>query len=499
MHVLSLTLLASFLAPQDPRNATIQLPKGHQVTGAMLADINIDERVDLVLACYDPATDKRSLRVHLRQAKRGTAFTSAPSRPPFAIDPDVVAFTFLDCSEEAGQELVLLTPELVAAVISKSNGAPDYRQLARHQLLWPAANSSAVVPLRSAAIDFDGDGQGDLLLPKPNGWSVLFQDRKDGAPTFDRTQTITLPKWENSLTKAVQSRGITSEGNAFNMRFGGGRPSGIGGMLVRTSTRTPQCKVLDLDENGLLDLVMYRNDSMHAAMQNKAGALTPTDQQLPLSPNRLKAFDPAFNVQWADFNGDRRTDLLLTSSAQRDGEVEVRVDVFLANQDGGWPDKPDSRLRMQQLARPPQLIDVNADGIDDLVCVTLRTSAMANLTSPKTASFDAQLTMYRNDGGAFVTPSLLSKQLPLVTDSRLRKPFLVVRPGRRGRPGDVLLHTNGHIERRFLNLKGKQLTMAKADARAPVPKRASILVADLIGDDILILTDGEVRHVSFRR
>ena len=48
MHVLSLTLLASFLAPQDPRNATIQLPKGHQVTGAMLADINIDERVDLV-------------------------------------------------------------------------------------------------------------------------------------------------------------------------------------------------------------------------------------------------------------------------------------------------------------------------------------------------------------------------------------------------------------------------------------------------------------------
>lgn len=493
------TLPTGVLSAQDPRTATIQLPVGHAVTGSMLVDINGDDRTDLVLACHNPKTGIRSLRTYLRQAKRGTAFASAPSQRPLNIDPDVVAFTFVDCTNAPGRELILLTPELVVAVVGDKDGAPDYVQLARHQLLWPAAEATILIPLRNAAVDFDGDGRTDLLLPKPDGWSVLFQDRDGDAPKFTRTAQFALPQWEDSIGKAVRGRGLSAEGNSIELRISDGKPADVAGMLVRTSTRTPWCKAIDLDKNGLLDLAMYRNDSMHAAKQLKAGALTPWEQPLPLPENRLKAFDPAFNVQWPDVNGDGYADLLLTTSAQRDGNIEVRVDVFLANANGAWADKPDSRLRMQQLARPPQLMDVDGDGTDDLVCVTLRTSAMANLTSPQAASFDAQLTMYHNNGKAFVTPSLLSKQLPLVTNSELKEPFLLVRPGRRGRPGDVLLHTNGHLERRFLNLKGKQLTMAKADARTPVPEKATILLADELGDDILILTGNEVRHVSFRR
>ena len=499
MHLLSLTLLAGILAPQDPRTATIQLPPGHEVTGTMLVDVNDDDRTDLVLACRNPKTGKRSLRTHLRQAKRGTAFTSGPSQPPFDIDPDVVAFTFVDCADAPGLELILLTPELVVAVAAGQAGALDYRRLAQHQLLWPAADPAAVLPLRTAAIDFDGDGHTDLLLPKPDGWSVLLQDRDGEAVKLARTATFTLPKWEDSIGKAVRGRGLSAEGNSIELRISGGKPVDVAGMLVRTATRTPPCKVIDIDNNGLLDLAMYRNDTMYAAMQLQAGSLTSWEQPLPLPPNRLKALDPAFNVQLPDVNGDGHIDLLLTTSAQQDGDIEVRVDVFLANAKGEWPDKPSSRLRMQQLARPPQLIDVNGDDIDDLVCVTLRTSAMANLASPQAAAFDAQVTMYRNDGKAFVTPSILSKQLPLVTNSELREPFLLVRPGRRGRPGDVLLHKSGHLERRFLNLKGEQLTMAKPDARTPVPDGATIVLADLLGDDILILTDAELRHVSFRR
>lgn len=493
------TLLTGVMAAQDPRTATIQLPAGHTVTGSMLVDINADDRLDLVLACFHAGTGKRSLRKYLRQAKRSAAFASTPSKAAFEVDRDVVAFAFVDCANAAGRELILLTPELVVAVVGEKDGAPDYVQLARHQLLWPAADTTAIVPLRNAAVDFDGDGRTDLLLPKPNGWSVLFQDRAGAAPKFTRTAQFALPPWEDSIGKAVRGRGLSAEGNSIELRISGGKPADVARMLVRTSTRTPQCETVDLDKNGLLDLTMYRNDSMHAAKQLKAGTLTPSEQPLPLPENRLKAFDPAFNVQWPDVNGDGHADLLLTTSAQRDGDVEVRVDVFLADALGAWADKPDSRLRMQQLARPPQLMDVDGDGTDDLVCVTLRTSAMANLTSPQAASFDAQLTMYHNDGKGFVMPSLLSKQLPLVTNSELKRPFLLVRPGRRGRPGDVLMHTDGHLERRFLNLKDNALTMAQADARTPVPEKSTILLADQLGDDILILTGNEVRHVSFRR
>lgn len=486
--------LALACAPQDPLTSTIQLPDGQTVTGAMRTDINQDGRMDLALACYDENTKKRSLRVHLREKSRKAAFKSTPSQKPYEIIRDVVAFTYVDCHVTPGLELVLLTPELVVAVVpSEPKGM---KQLARHTLVWPAANPAAVVPLPQSAVDFDGDGQTDLLLPKPDGWVVLFQD---GGGKFERTQSIDLPPREDGITKAVRGRGISAEGNTVEMRMRSGRPTDVAGMLLRTATRTPRCKALDLDNDGRLDVAMYRNEQMHAARQTSKGKFATATQPLPLPPNRLKAIDPAFNVQWPDVNGDGIADLLLTTSAKRDDEIEVRVDLYLADKSGTWSDKPASRLRMQQLARPPQLMDVDGDGKDDLVCVTLRTSAMGNLTNPNAASFDAQLTMYRNDGKAFVTPSILSKQLPLTTDSQLSRALLLVRPGRRGRPGDVLMNTAGNLERRFLNLKGGTLTMHKADAKTPIGKDSKTLIVDEFGDDILILTGSEVRHVSFRR
>ena len=491
-------LLATQLLAQAPKTATIQLPQSIVVTGTMLADIDGDKRQDLILACRHTATGKRSLRMHSRQ-NRGPAFSSKPAREPYEVDSDAIAFTFCDCTSDPGSELILLNAEHIVLVTTEKDGERDHKSLGRHPLIWPAAAAQRIVPLRQAAIDFDNDGRTDLLLPRPNGWSVWFQDQADGKPTFTRHADTTLPRWQDNVGTAVRGRSVSGDDNSFKLRISGGKPTNVAGLLVRTSTRTPQCHTLDLDGDGKLDLVAYRNGSMHAAMQGAAGALTAKEQPLPLSENRLKVIDPAFNVQWPDINGDGYADLLLTTSAQRNGEVETRVDLFLADSDGAWADKPDSRLRMQTLAGPPQIVDADGDGKDELVCVTLRTSAMAALTNPNATSFDAQLNIYNFEGGKLVTPSMLSRPLPLVTDTGLKSPFLIVRAGRRGRAGDVLLHINGNIERRFLNAKNKQLLLASSDARTPVPPKSRLLVADEIGDDILIVTGNEVRHVRFRR
>jgi hypothetical protein len=491
-------LLAAQLLAQDPKTAIIQLPPSIEVTGTMLADIDGDKLTDLVLACHHTTTGQRSLRVHSRQ-KSGPAFASKPSRAPYQLDSDAIAFTFCDCTDAPGQELILLSAERIALVVTEKNGERDYQPVGSHVLIWPAADDQRIVPLRHAAVDFDNDGREDLLLPHPNGWSVWFQDQAGGKPTFTRHADTTLPRRQSSISKAMGGRGAGGDSNGFQLRFGGGKSTGADGLLVRTSTRTPQCKALDLNGDGKLDLVAQRNGSMHAAMQTTAGKLTAKEQPLPLPENRLKVLDPAFNVQWPDVNGDGHADLLLTTSAQRDGAVEARVDLFLADRFGAWSDKPDCRLRMQTLANAPQVLDVDGDGKAELVCVTLRTSAMSALTNPKAASFDAQLNIYDFEDGKFTTPSMLSRPMPLMTDTRLKKPFLIVRPGRRGRAGDVLLHINDRVERRFLNAKNKQLTLASSDASSPVPPKSRILVADEIGDDILIVTGNEVRHVRFRR
>ncbi|MGK0302215.1 MAG: hypothetical protein ACI89X_003098 [Planctomycetota bacterium] len=500
IRLLTATLLGTSLAaaPQDPKTATMQLPGALEVTGTMLADIDGDKQMDLVIACHNPSTGKRSLRMHVRQT-RGVAFKSVPSRQPLELKDDVVAFTFCDCASAPGAELILLTPEIVFAVLTGKNGEPSYQPLARHQLVWPAADRDRVVPLANAAIDFDGDGRTDLLLPRPNGWSVLFQDRKGDKATFQRDAKTTLPRWQDTIDKAVRGRGISGNGNGFKLRISGGKPTDIAGMLVRAATRTPKCQAVDLDGDGKLDLVAHRNGTMYAAMQTKAGTLTMKEQPLPLSENRLKVIDPAFDVQWLDVNADRRADLLLTTSAQRDGAVEARVDLFLANTEGQWSDKPSKRLRMQTMAHPPQVVDATGDGKKNLVCVTLRTSAMAKLTGGGSDSFDAQVSIYGTSDGLFATPSLLSRAMPLATDSELKSPFLLVRPGRRGRAGDVLMIIDGHLERRFMNAKNNTLKLASPDARTPIPAGARLLLCDAVGDNLLLITGSEVRHLRFRR
>lgn len=491
-------VLATQLLAQDPITATIQLPPSIEVTDTMLTDIDGDARQDLVLACRHTTTGQRSLRMHSRQ-QRGPAFSSKPSRDPYVVDSDAIAFTFCDCTNAPGNELILLNAEHIVLVTIEKNGEHDHKSLGRHPLIWPAATAQRIVPLPQAGIDFDNDGLTDLLLPRPNGWSVWLQDQASGKPTFTRHADTILPRWQNNVGKAVSGRSVSDDGNNFKLRFSSGKPTNVAGLLVRTSTRTPQCHALDLDGDGKLDLVAYRNGSMHAMMQGATGELTAKEQPLPLPENRLKVIDPAFDVQWPDFNGDGHADLMLTTSAQRDGKVEARVDLFLADSNGAWADKPDSRLRMQTMAHPPQVVDADGDGKNELVCVTLRTSAMAAITDPNASSFDAQLNIYDFEDGKFVTPSMLSRPMPLVTNTQLKKPFLIVRPGGRGRAGDVLLHINGNIERRFLNAKNKRLQLASSDARSTVPRKSRILVADAIGDDILIVTNNEVRHVRFRR
>jgi hypothetical protein len=500
MGALSGVLIATVfvVSPQEPKTATIQLPEGHRVTDSLMVDVDGDSNKDLVLACLNTKTWQRSLRVYQRQT-RGPAFNSTPSKPPIQVDRDVVAFTYCDCNPSPGKELLLLTPEQVVLVTPDEEGRPSYTRLMRHQLVWPAADNQRVVALKDSATDIDADGLSDLLLPRPDGWTVWFQDRTKDSTSFTRKAERSVPAWQNALEKAMGKGGATIGEDSWQLRFSTSSQFARTGPLVRIATRTPQCQQIDFDGNGMLDLLMYRNGFIYAALQSSKGKLSDQNLALPLPPNRLTVLDPAFNLQWTDINKNGMADLLLTTSAQRDDEIETRVDLFRTSKEGTWSAKPTVRLRMQTLATKPQIVDADGDGRDDLVCVTLRTGSMPTIPTAQSSSFECLFSIYRNDDDQFQTPALIARPLSLITNSQFSKPFLVVRPGRRGRAGDVVMHIGGHLERRFLNRKAGRLTLSKADARTPVPKKARILAADPIADEILIVTNNEVRHVRFRR
>ncbi|MGC6486985.1 MAG: FG-GAP repeat domain-containing protein [Planctomycetota bacterium] len=492
--MIAAAILLAALAPQGPRVATVQVPEGVVVTDAALLDVDLDGATDLVLACRGPGDRGRSVQVHARQ-RGAQAFVSTPTTR-FPLDRSVIAFTFCDCSPEPGRELVLLTATTGAAVVSKADGAPDFRQLFRHALVWPAVRNDFAVALTDAVADLDGDGRDDLVLPGPDRWTAWFQ-REGGAFA---AQTVELPAWRDRVGDTLGGRGADARDGSLRLRVGNGLPIQATGALVRTSARTPPRALLDLDGDGRDDVVTRRNGLVFVGAQRQTGALERIERALPLPEDRLQLVDPSFDVQWPDVDGDGRRDLLLTTSAKRGDEVEARVDLFRADEDGGWPQRRSARLRMQPLGLPPQLVDADGDGRDDLVCVTIRVASMRDFTGSEKRTLDAQLTVFGCDGARFQKPPKLNVALQLATgDRRSRQPFLLVRPGRKGFPGDVLLRVDGAVERRLLGRQGDRLRLAAADARVPAAAGTAVQSADRIGDELLLRSGDEVRHVRFRR
>ena len=97
-------------------------------------------------------------------------------------------------------------------------------------------------------------------------------------------------------------------------------------------------------------------------------------------------------------------------------------------------------------------------------------------------------------------PPKLNVALQLgIGGSRSRQPFLLVRPGKKGFPGDVLLRVDGAVERRLIGRRSGRLRLADADGSAPAASGTLVRSADPVGDELLLVSGDEVRLVRFRR
>ena len=201
--------------------------------------------------------------------------------------------------------------------------------------------------------------------------------------------------------------------------------------------------------SGRADAMTVRNERVFTWHRRSDGTFESRERALPLPGDRLTLFDPAFDVQFVRIDGDARPDLVVTTSARRDEEVEVRVDLFRTREDGSWPERPDARLRLQTLARPPQLIDVDGDGRLDVVASTLRTQSLRGLTGDGPKSLDLQLNVFVNDGERFRQPAALAQVLQVNAREDGGGQPMHVLPGRAGTPGVLLVHDGDRLLRQI--------------------------------------------------
>jgi hypothetical protein len=218
---------------------------------------------------------------------------------------------------------------------------------------------------------------------------------------------------------------------------------------------------------------------------------------LPLPADRLALLDPAFEVQFADLNRDGRADLLLTTSARRNDEVEVRIDLFLQRDVAPvWAAKPDCRLRMQTVATAAQLVDADGDGRLDLVAITVRTDLLRGLTGEGKTSLQAQLNVFRGNASGFDVPAMLNQQLELpVRQGRQRSPFVHVLAGPAG--AFVLLRIEDRLALQPLQRADTRLRLLPPVWQVPIPPTSSPQLAHN-APEVLVIDKHELLHVSWR-
>ncbi len=493
---------AAHLAAQaDPAVATIQLPKPQVVAAATSADVDRDGLADLVVVAVDRGQRQRTVQVHLQQ-RGAVPFRAETHWPPYPLEADVVAFTFADVHAAPGRELVLLTPERAVAVVRGDGGSVDYVPLFACRLLWRAADRLLALPLIDACVDADGDGKDDLLLPQPDG-ALLVLDAAAGAAAVRRE--LVLPPWRNPASDAANG-GSQYLINRLKLEFQPGDDEGdsdrrrSGGALLELESRAPVVRLLDTDGDGTLELVAERNRTLWT-LPVAGGAVVA--RPLPMPADRLKLFDPSFDAQLADVDGDGKLDLVLASSASRDDEIEVRTDFhrgFAARSaDAASNQKPDTRLRTQAHARSPQLVDVDGDGKLVLVVVTLRVDALRALTGGDDVTLQAQCNVFRGTGERFVQPAMLARVLQVPVRRDGGGAFVHMLPGRDGaRAG--LLHRDGDTLV-LLPCTGAAGSAAFGDPQPvlKLPPKSQLELLDAATGLLAVVGDGELLVARIRR
>ena len=499
--LLALLCSAMMHAQASPEVVALQLPKTVRLTGLLDVDVDGDGRLDLVLACFDEQTKKRELRTHLRAA-RPPQFAGEPSTTPYALERDVIAFTFADVHASPGRELVLFTAERAVAVLPHASPAegPRYEPLFGHRLLWAVPDATEALPLDDVVHDVDGDGHDDFLLPEVDGARLVLQRRNDGAVSFLPPVLWRLPAWRSPLEAGTASGPVRARAGELRVGLFDDADEDVDRRpLVQLGARTPRMLLCDLVGDGVRDGLALRNESLWcwAIGPGASIAAAPASMALPLPEDRLALFDPAFDVQLADVNGDGRADLLLTTSARRNDEVEVRIDLFVQRDAAGtWAAKPDCRLRVQTLATTPQLVDADGDGRLDLVAITVRTDLLRGLTGEGQTSLQAQLNVFRGSAAGFEVPAMLNQQLQLpVRQGRQRSPFVRVLAGPAG--AAVLLRIEDRLALQPLQRDDTRLRLLPPVWQVPIPPTAGPQLARN-APEVLVVDKCELLHVSWR-
>jgi len=219
------------------------------------------------------------------------------------------------------------------------------------------------IPLWQWKMDLSGDGRDDLLVPLPDGYRIYFQT----APgVFGKTATL-----ESDLPPdSPRSLGASGYADAPE----------ISPTQFVSVTELPRLEIVDINGDGLSDLVLIRKDAMTYFLQKEPGVFSSAREfrktyEIPTLRDEAKKDSVNLAlIRFVDINSDRLADLVVTKIEGQLGLFEsIKTSIYLHIGTGKGNFNADKRIVIDGVSIDPEFIDMNGDGKLDVVTSRLRT------------------------------------------------------------------------------------------------------------------------------
>ena len=523
-------LAAASSAQREPASVrTAQIPKAFSAGSAALADLNGDGRDDLVVSAArrsDPAD--RALYLFRSEGVEGAGGAVRPpgrlgSGRALELALDVTAWAVGDVHADPGEELVLFTAR--GAFLARPD-APEEERFARlveADFLWQLPDEGPAFLHQTALADLDGDGRLDLLLPEPGGYAAAFQT----AAGFTDPVRLRVPFEARPVGAYVSASDGRAgwRGERTEVQLGLSHSVGAGvdddfrlpAVLLTVVDTVPAPQLVDWDADGDLDVLAQTQTGLHVFVQMERAFAPPASERLPVEADRDRRLDASYSSHALDLNGDRRADCVIFAGDKSRSEVRTQALVFV--QGAGRGDaaqtaeaplfgprgRPQDLLVFAGFVVRPDFVDVDGDGVLDLVVSGVRPDLIDQLRSISSESLEADLFVYRGSGRGFSRQPDLAYTLNVPLE-RFEPTARFIGDLTGDGTSELLLRDDPERLRLLMVRAPRGGQGAHAVVQRPlyelrIDERARLDLAHRAGSslpDLLVIERSQVQHVRFR-
>ncbi len=363
-------------AAQDPFEITsLRLPD--RVVAAQFADVDGDQRDDLIVITLGGLPPRESRMIHLYLQNENGGFAETPDRQR-AVPGASAVFDFADVRPAPGVEMLLLRPDAVGVWSLMSEAPPVDIPVPGASTVAAASDERGYDQMKLVHDDLGGRRR--FLIPQIGAATIM---ELDGTP--------------------VQQLDVGGRANFFVSR-----PVSLVAFEspLQLYFDTPRVSLGDLNGDGRGDVLAATRHELRLFISDADGGFSAAPTTT-LVPNLVTAEDHRRGsggvvTSGADHNGDGLMDLLI-SHVEGTFANAVTTTRLYRNRAGAFDlESPDDVFVSEDALSSDLLLDINGDGLPELVRIRLKFSVLEVVEIMLTRNIDALVqTHYLGEDGRY--------------------------------------------------------------------------------------------------